>query len=227
MFNHQESSTAVLEPMPAHPNPGPAAVPPPASVFDPSFTREEILAELQRVLGSSDFPASERNRRVLQYLVQNALDGRVGELGAYSIATVVYGRPANFDPVKDPIVRIEMARLRRDLETYYLKSGTRNPLRLSIPKGRYLPKVTKAAQTNPAAENQVAAPSRFLLSVMRAALGALNGHREQAAAAWQDLVVSHPATIGNLQQAIEQEVGDAQLASLLADAVVRAAGPGK
>jgi len=101
-------------------------------------------AELQRVLESKDFPATERNRNFLQFVVEKELSGHDGKIDAYEIGTKVFGRPETFDPITDPIVRIEAGKLRRDLETYYLKEGRRNPLRIELPKGGYRPKFTAA-----------------------------------------------------------------------------------
>jgi hypothetical protein len=96
-------------------------------------------AELRRILHSRDFPASDRNRRFLEYIVECQLEGRSDEISALHIACRIFGRPKSFNPNKDPIVRIEAGKLRRDLETYYLKSGRHNPLRISIPLGGYRP----------------------------------------------------------------------------------------
>ena len=102
------------------------------------------LAELQRVLESKDFPATERNRNFLKFVVEKELSGHDGKIEPYEIGTKVFGRPETFDPINDPIVRIEAGKLRRDLETYYLKEGRRNPLRIELPKGGYRPKFVAA-----------------------------------------------------------------------------------
>lgn len=115
------------------------AVDSPAATGDRSV---DAAAELQRVLASPDFPATPRNRQFLAYAVENELAGTSGEITAVLVATRVFGRRAGFDPNKDPIVRIEAGKLRRDLETYYLKSGRHNPLRISMPKGGYRPEFT-------------------------------------------------------------------------------------
>jgi len=102
-------------------------------------TEAEARGELARVLASADFPASERNRRFLAYVVDRAFENGSGHLRvtAWDVAVRVYGRPENFNSILDPIVRIEAGKLRRDLETYYLKSGRDNPLRIEIPRGGY------------------------------------------------------------------------------------------
>lgn len=130
----------------------------PRGGYDPVFLRQEgtgvsgpfvpaptgdlaldAAAELQRVVASADFPATPRNRKFLAYVVERELAGHPEESTATLVATLVFGRGADFDPNNDPIVRIEASKLRRDLETYYLKSGRVNPLRISLPKGGYRP----------------------------------------------------------------------------------------
>jgi hypothetical protein len=130
----------------------------PRGGYDPVFKREEISTEsdpvtrpatgdltadakeeVARLLESKDFPATERNRRFLAYVVEKELSGQPEEITATLVATRVFGRAEGFNPSKDPIVRIEAAKLRRDLETYYLKAGRNNPLRISMPKGAYRP----------------------------------------------------------------------------------------
>ena len=106
---------------------------------DPSVTRDEVLAALTEIVNSEDFPATARNRRFLEYVVRCSLDNRFEKIGGYQVATEVFGRPATFNPATDPIVRIEAAKLRRDLETYYLKSGSRAAVRFTLPRGGYVP----------------------------------------------------------------------------------------
>src|SRR5262249_42785648 len=98
-----------------------------------------VRAQLRRIVGCQEFDASERNRRFLQYVVEETLAGRTERIKAYSIATSVFGRDASFDPQTDPIIRIEASRLRRSLERYYLTAGKDDPIRIEIPKGSYIP----------------------------------------------------------------------------------------
>jgi len=103
--------------------------------------REEARAELARVVASPDFPATPRNRRFLSFIVERTIgnDGTLGPVTAYDVATQVFGRPADFNTMLDPIVRIEAGKLRRDLETYYLKSGRHSRIRIEVPRGGYKP----------------------------------------------------------------------------------------
>lgn len=183
----------------------------------------ETLAELARVVSSPDFRASPRNRRALEYLVQSYLEGREDELSAYNIATHVYRRPPSFDPIKDPIVRIEMAGLRRDLEVYYLKSGVRNPLRISIPKGGYVPWVAPAPQAVNGTTADGEPLSRFMVCVLRAALCVMDGQQREAAVAWHELLRCDPDRLGNLHESVLREIGDEELTRQIVDGVLRAA----
>ncbi len=62
----------------------------------------ETMAQLERILASDAFDASERNRRFLAFIVTEALAGRAERIKAYSIATEVFGRGKDFDPQLDP-----------------------------------------------------------------------------------------------------------------------------
>jgi TolB-like protein len=104
-----------------------------------SPSAEAVRGELERVLASPDFVASDRLKGFLRFVVEEALAGRSDRLQAYSIALAVLGRDASFDPQIDPVVRMEAGRLRRRLERYYLGAGRSDPVRIDIPKGGYAP----------------------------------------------------------------------------------------
>lgn len=110
-----------------------------SGVPDSSFPPDELRAQLQRILDSPAFEASERRKRFLRYIVDESLAGRADRLKGYSIATAVFERDESFDPQTDPVVRLEARRLRRALEHYYLTAGRDDPVRIEIPKGSYAP----------------------------------------------------------------------------------------
>jgi hypothetical protein len=100
---------------------------------------DEIRAYLAWLLGAAAFPASDRRRKLLAYVVDQTLAGRARRLHEFDLALSVLGRDERFDPQSDPIVRIEVGRLRRDLERYYLTEGRDDPIRIILPKGGYVP----------------------------------------------------------------------------------------
>ena len=109
----------------------------------PPISEEETLAELERVLTDPKFHSSERNKRFLRYVTEKVLEGATDKIKAYSVAVDVFGRPANFDPIIDPIVRIEAMRLRSSLSHYYEVHGQQNLLRIDLPKGGYVPSISR------------------------------------------------------------------------------------
>jgi TolB-like protein/Tfp pilus assembly protein PilF len=104
-----------------------------------SLPSDVIQLQLQRILASSAFDASRRNRAFLRFIVEETLAGRGEQIKAYTIGTGVLGRDEAFNPQADPIVRIEAGRLRRSLERYYLMAGQDDPIRINIPKWGYVP----------------------------------------------------------------------------------------
>ena len=109
----------------------------------------DVREQLRSMLASDGFSASARNRRFLEYVVEETLAGRADRIKAYNIATSVFGRGPDFNPDLDSIVRIEAGRLRRSLDHYYLTAGSSDAVRILIPKGSYAP-LFVPAQANPA-----------------------------------------------------------------------------
>ncbi len=100
---------------------------------------EAIKVQLERILESAEFKASDKQRKFLNFVVDETLEGRASQIKGYTIAVAVYGRSERFDPQVDPIVRVEAGRLRRALERYYLTAGKNDPVWIKIPKGGYVP----------------------------------------------------------------------------------------
>lgn len=117
---------------------------------DPARVREQLAI----ILASPEFLASERGRRFLRYIVEEALEGRREQLKAYTIAQAVFGRDASFDAQNDPVVRIDAGRIRRALERYYLVSGNNDLVRITIPKGGYAPQFLIVADAGPIVEQK-------------------------------------------------------------------------
>src|SRR5262245_15802222 len=105
----------------------------------PDAQAAAIREQLERIVASPEFVASERGRKFLKFVVEETLAGRGERLKGYSIATQVFSRGEEFDAQNDPVVRIEAGRVRRALERYYLVAGTSDRTIITIPKGGYLP----------------------------------------------------------------------------------------
>ena len=123
-------------------------------------TAGEVREELGRILADASFSGSKRFQRFLAFLVEESLAGRGDALKAYTIAMEVFDRKADFDPQRDPIVRVEAARLRGRLDSYYMANQQVGPVRIALPKGGYRPVFSYT--TPPAEMPQIAVPPRKL-----------------------------------------------------------------
>ncbi|TDQ82983.1 adenylate cyclase [Dongia mobilis] len=106
---------------------------------------EAVRAQIELMMSRPEFDASARNRRFLSYVVDETLAGRAARIKAYTIALAVFDRGEDFDPLTDPIVRIEASRLRRAIEHYYLTAGKHDRIRVDMPKGSYIPTFSSVA----------------------------------------------------------------------------------
>ncbi|MEA2078869.1 MAG: hypothetical protein U9P00_03260, partial [Pseudomonadota bacterium] len=111
----------------------------------PLSPRDEALIrdELDKILSSKRFVNANRISNLLRYVVEETLAGRRDRIKAFSIAQEVFDRDVNFDPQRDPIVRVEASRLRKCLVDYYQSPGLDPTFRIDIPKGGYAPTFTK------------------------------------------------------------------------------------
>src|SRR5947207_625058 len=98
-----------------------------------------IALELETILGSRVFARAERSVRFLRFVTEMTLAGKAGELKETVIGVSVFGRKPDYDPRIDPIVRMEAAKLRTRLESYYSKEGSVDPVVIQLPKGGYGP----------------------------------------------------------------------------------------
>lgn len=106
-------------------------------------TSEEIGAALARITQSDGFRSSPQLVAFLSFVVDSTLAGASDRIKGYTIAVEALGRPDDFDPQSDPIVRVEAARLRRALDRYYAGSGANEPVEITLPRGSYVPVFTR------------------------------------------------------------------------------------
>ncbi len=103
---------------------------------------------LERILASRTFRRSERHRSFLRHVVGSALDGRLDELKEVVIGLQVYRRDIDdYDPSRDPIVRVEAGRVREKLARYYADEGSGDAFEIRLPVGGYLPRIERRAAT--------------------------------------------------------------------------------
>jgi TolB-like protein len=137
------------------------------------ISTEEIHSALSRVLRSDIFVRAPRMSQLLRFLVIR-IAGRAGSaVSASAIAAEVFGRDADsFDPSIDPIVRVQLGRLRDKLNRYYASVDCDAALRFDIPIGTCVPSVTWRAPKQ--SSNHDLAPLHFVAVKL---IGGINGRR--------------------------------------------------
>jgi adenylate cyclase len=101
------------------------------------LAREDVRAQLERILSSRCFSNAARATDFLRFVVEQTLAGNGPRLKGYTIGTEVFARPADFDPRADPLVRVEAGRLRSRLAEYYQSEGAGDPVLIELPRGGY------------------------------------------------------------------------------------------
>lgn len=121
-------------------------------------SHEQTAVDL--VLGSGIFDKAPRLGNFFRYICERHLQGDGDQIKEYSIALEALGRPPDFDPKKDSIVRVEAHRLRRPLETYYRGAGANQRVQIVIPNGQYRPQfIFREVQDKPTEMSSTAAPA--------------------------------------------------------------------
>jgi hypothetical protein len=93
---------------------------------------------VERIVASPSFVKSDRLCSFLTYICELSLTGRNDEINEVNIGARLFGRPG-YDPSIDGIVRSHASRMRQRLEQYFGQEGAEEPIRLTIPKGAYIP----------------------------------------------------------------------------------------
>lgn len=100
----------------------------------------DVRKQLQKIIAYPSFAKSSRLTEFLIYVVEETLAGRSKRIKAYSIAISAFGLHESFNAQDDPIIRVNAARVRKQLEKYYSTLGKNDQVYIVIPKGTYVPK---------------------------------------------------------------------------------------
>ena len=111
------------------------------------YSEKLIFEQLARVCSSNEFKLKYRLCDLLKYLVQETLSGRENKLKNYTIGRDIFKREEDFNPELDPIVRIQVGRLRNSLNRYYMGEGKNDAMRIHISVGNYVPSFIEQAET--------------------------------------------------------------------------------
>ena len=152
----------------------------PISTPTVDFERQQVKAELERILESAGFRNSKRSQEFLRYIVITALDGRFEDLKERIIGTQVFQRCPDYDTGEHSIVRVKANELRKRLAQFYAETNQTSSVQIHLPRGSYtpefrwteIPEPPQALETVPSQPHAaVSSRPRFLLS--RLALAAV------------------------------------------------------
>jgi hypothetical protein len=96
-----------------------------------------LLRQVEKVANSGVLHGSESLRKLLRYLAHHAIEHPGTPLKEHQIATEEFGRPPDFDPAVDSMVRVQAGRLRAKLAEYYAGEGAEDTIRIELAKGAY------------------------------------------------------------------------------------------
>src|SRR5215475_3682438 len=135
-----------------------------------SLSADRILACLDKLLSGEEFANSAQLSRFFRHIVENTVHGTDTSLKESAIGAAVFNRRASYDPKLDPIVRVEARRLRLRLDEYYRRTGSADPVRISLSKGRYVPvfEIAEPAEIDDA--RTLPAPTRTRFRIRRIVL---------------------------------------------------------
>lgn len=102
-----------------------------------AWIESDIQSHLDKVVNSLPFKQSQRQQRLLAYLVKAYLAGESNRIKGYTLALEVFDKGADFDPDSSALVRVEVGRLRSKLLEYYSQAPVEDPIVFELPKGKY------------------------------------------------------------------------------------------
>lgn len=111
----------------------------PAGARPARVSEEAVREELSRVLSGHEFRSSKRSQDFLRYVVWHTLAGHADMLKERTIGIELFGRSTSYEPSDDATVRVKAGDVRKRLGIYYSEQGARNPVRIELPAGTYVP----------------------------------------------------------------------------------------
>jgi len=147
--------------------------------------REIVLRELEAILSSYHFRGSKRYPALLRYVVDAALENRMGDLKERTLGVEVFGRDPGYDTSADPVVRTSAGEVRKRIAQFYHENGHPSRVQIELPLGSYAPEFllrsaeTSVVETEPETGKQtahrtgVSSPWRHALPLLLGSLALL------------------------------------------------------
>lgn len=142
----------------------------PAATKCDAPSAEQCRQQIHRIIHSPTFRTALTLQQLFQFLADRAITGTTEGLKEYTIGVEAFGRKEDFDPKTDPIVRVQIHRLRQKLKEYYDAEGSNDPILIEIPKGHYLPSFEVASVPGANLNNGTSSPLDSTFSIVTPSL---------------------------------------------------------
>ncbi len=175
----------------------------------------------EAVIESGVLGSSKNQSALFKYLLDYSFDETRPDITTKDIAAKVFGRNGDFNTKKDSIVRVEMHRLRANLESFNEQS---EPLKIELPKSSYLLKIAEARSNKPhelvdTIANTGRGKNRLLGGALMASIAAIififtgaittKNKGEDCSIVMPNLEIAAPADDTDLSQYVHQVVSGA------------------
>jgi TolB-like protein len=164
---------------------------PPGDRKSPPPSRDEILAQRDRLLATPVFRRSPNSLRLLRFLVDRLLDHPRADTSQYTLAFEVLALDKKFDADRNPVVRMQVARVRRALANHYVGPGLLDPLRITLPAGSYRLRIERASTSPRKTRTRIPAPVVALLEFRGLGLPGVWSHLPGVIAEELSLAMGH------------------------------------
>lgn len=114
---------------------------------DPTIEGDPRWQVAERAARSSELARATQLQSLLLFLVRQTILQPDEPIHEFDIAHGVLGRPNDFNPLDDNIVRVQMARLRKRLDLYFSTEGKDEKLIIAISLGSYKPVFSHRSKT--------------------------------------------------------------------------------
>lgn len=115
------------------------------NIAEPHDTSVEPAQLVDQVLASKHFSKAPLLSAFLSYTSRRVFEEGAVRISERDIGIDVFHRDADYDPREDNIVRNYARQLRKRLEEYYATEGIEDSVRITFPKGGYIPVFTPRA----------------------------------------------------------------------------------
>jgi len=101
---------------------------------------DRIRHAVSTLLRDPSFARAPRMSQLLSFLIEKKLAGRESDISEFNIGLEVFRRnKRDYDTCFDPVVRVQVGRLRHRLVGYHTVAGTPLGVHISLPPGSYVP----------------------------------------------------------------------------------------